>query len=245
MTKQDPSQRRRQAITHTVFSNPPKNTSEQNEGNKISYWLKKLFEQRAQKVIDDKKLADNKLASQSKVVENNAPRIKPGGKSYEQKDRAEDVQTFSQEQHAKDKLLTEEMLRKSNREVLSISTVFPWDLFPTIIRIQENKVSFIFHQFMTSQEQDVDIKDISNTYLEQSFLFARLKIISNTFANEPVIIDHLRKKDAVRARMYIQGLQLFNQQNIDTSDYEIEELIQKLEKLQTDKYNDDKKKQVA
>lgn len=237
--------------SNTIFSRIPRipsvKTDKNTEDGRVSYWLKKLFDQRAQKVIDDKKkedLADGKLASQSENLKNNIPRLKPGEKPSEQKGHGVDARIFS-EKTVEDKRQIEEMVKKSNREVLSISTVFPWDLFPTTIRIQENKVSFIFRQFMTSQEQDVDIKDISNTHIEQSFFFARLKIISDTFANEPVTIDHLKKKDAVRARMYIQGLQLFNQKNIDTSDYEIKELIQKLEELQTDKYNDGEKKETV
>jgi|GEM_PF-1025382 len=230
-------------LAHTVFSHPPQNSPTQIEKKKASYWLKKLFDQREQKMIDDKKKDLGNLASEPFNRNTQMPTLRPElKKSPEQKGRDEAAQTISKE-NAKDKRLTEEMVRKSNREVLSISTVFPWDLFPTIVRIQENKVSFIFHQFLTSQEQDVDIKDISNTHIEQSFFFARLKIISDTFANEPVTIDRLKKKDAIRARMYIQGLQLFNKKNIDTSDYEIGELKQKLEDLQKDKYNDNTKKE--
>lgn len=209
------------------------------EDKSVSYWLKKLFDQRAQKVIDDKKLAERKLASRTENVENNSTRLKPKKQLFKQDSPDEKGQGLS-EKSARDKHLTNELVRKSNREVFSISTVFPWDLFPTTIRIQENKVSFIYHQFMSSQEQDVDIKDISNTHIEQSIFFAKLKIISNTFANQPVIIDHLRKKEAQQARMYIQGLQLFCQKNIDTSDYEITELRQKLEELQTFKHNHSK-----
>ncbi|MDP2637773.1 MAG: hypothetical protein Q8P26_01785 [Candidatus Levybacteria bacterium] len=234
--------------SYTIFSKKPRipssKTDKNTEDRKISYWLKKLFTQRAQKVTDDKKLEESKLTSQSKGVGENAPLLKSDGESFEQKGSDEVTQSFSAK-NVRDKRQTEEMVRKSNREVFSISTVFPWQLFPTTIRIQENKVSFIFRQFLSSQEQDVDIKDISNTHIELSFFFAKLKVISNTFANQPVIVDSLRKKDAQRARMYIQGLQLFNQKNIDTSDYEIKELIQKLEELQTDKYHNGKKKKAA
>lgn len=230
-------------LSHTVFSNPPQDSSAQIEKKKASYWLKKLFDQRAQKVIDDKELEKNKLTSQPEDVEENAILLNLGRKSSEEKGHDEALQSLSA-RRAKNKHYTEELVRKSNREVLSISSVFPWDFFPTTIRIQENKVSFIFRQFLTSQEQDVDIRDISNTHIEQGFLLAKLKVISNTFANQPVIVDHLRRKDAQRARMYIQGLQVFNQKNIDTSDYEIKELIQKLGELQKDKYDNVRKKKA-
>ena len=233
--------------SYTIFSRKPRipssKTDKNTEDKKISYWLKELFTQRAQKVIDDKKLEESRLTSKSKGVGENAPLLKSGRESFEQKGSDEDAQSFFA-RNARDKRQTEEMVRKSNREVFSISSVFPWQLFPTTIRIQENKVSFIFRQFLSSQEQDVDIKDISNTHIELGFLFAKLKVISNTFANQPVIVNHLRKKDVQRARMYIQGLQLFNQKNIDTSDYEIKELIQKLGELQTDKYNNGGKKKA-
>lgn len=230
---------------YTIFSKKPKTPSDKTDKNiedrKVSYWLKKLFDQRAQKVIDDKELEKNKLTSQPEDVVENATLLKLGRKSPKEKGHYEALQSLSA-RSAKNKHYTEELVKKSNREVLSISSVFPWDLFPTTIRIQENKVSFIFRQFLTSQEQDVDIRDISNTHIEHGFLFSKLKVISNTFANQPVIVFHLRRKDAQRARMCIQGLQLFNQKSIDTSDYEIKELIQKLEELQKEKWRTTKGK---
>lgn len=234
---EDPQQIYQRAIT--VYSKSAQNTGTLPEDNKISYWLKKLYYQQKQKVIDDKKkddLAENKSATpESDIGNNTRPQNPELDESSAQKRDEQDVQYHVNKKY-KEKQQTEEMVRKSNRVVLSISTVFPWNIFPTTVRIQENKVCFLFRQFMTSQEQDVDIKDISNTHIEQSFFFASLKVISNTFANEPVIIEHLKKKDALRARMLIQGLQLFNQKNIDTSNYEIKDLIDKLEELQLNKY---------
>ena len=44
---------------------------------------------------------------------------------------------------------------------------------------------------------------------------------------------NLRTKDAVFARRIIEGLRIFESENIDTHDYTKEELIAKLEELST------------
>lgn len=223
----------------TIYSQLPFHTSKKDEASseeiKISYWLKKLFDQQEKKITENKDIEEFTAGKLQTRVGNDIiiPNRIIDSKKSEKLNIEQPVHS-----KARDNQLTEIMVKKSNREVLSISTLFPWSFFPTTIRIQENKVSFIYHQLLSSQEEDVDIKDISNTHIDHGFFYSKLKFISNTFANEPVIIDHLRKNDAVHARMIIQGLQLFSQKNIDTSNYDITDLIKKLDELQKDKYND-------
>lgn len=45
-------------VSHTVFSDSNPKVSEQSESKKISYWLKKLFDQQEQKKINDKSPPD-------------------------------------------------------------------------------------------------------------------------------------------------------------------------------------------
>lgn len=136
-----------------------------------------------------------------------------------------------------DKYKVEELVRKSNRRIISVSSTFPWNLFPNTIDVEESRVTFNFHQFMSFQSHSVDIKDISNVFIESGFFFATLQVVSRTFIQNEIKIDFLSKKKAMQVRKIIEGLRIFIQNDIDTSNYRIDELISKLEELQTTDYS--------
>ena len=137
----------------------------------------------------------------------------------------------------KNKNLVAELVNKSNKILVSISTHrFPFDFFPNTINIEEGRVTVIIRTFfLSSQVHSVDIKDISNVFINTAPFFAELVIFSKTFQANEVRIRYLRKKEAVFARRIIEGLRLFKEKQIDTSHFSREELILKLEKLSTTK----------
>jgi hypothetical protein len=96
-------------------------------------------------------------------------------------------------------------------------------------------VTFIFRQFLSSQTHSVDIKDISNVLIESSPFFATLQIVSRTFVENNITIGHLDATRAARVQMIIEGLRTFAEHNIDTSNYEVKELIAKIEEFHTNK----------
>jgi hypothetical protein len=153
--------------------------------------------------------------------------------------------TRGMEQHAKDitiklesdKNKLDELIRKSNRSIISISSVFPWSFFPNTIDVEESRVTFIFRQLFTSQSHSVDIKDISNVFIESGFFFATLQIVSRTFIQNDIKIEYLRKKDAYKTKNVLEGLRTFVQHNINSSNYEIDDLINKLKELNIPKNN--------
>lgn len=221
--------------SHTIFPIVHQDITEQSENKKISYWLKKLFDQQKQKVIDDKREkeeAASKSEKQPSVENKSPPYVRELEKSPEQKGVDENVQSRSRKIE-NDRQLIKEMVKKSNRSIISISSLFPWDLFPNTIRVEESRVTFLFRQFMTYQSHSVDINDISNVFIETSFLFATLQVVSRTYVQNDIKIGHLRKKDAIQVRKIIEGLRMFMQKNIDTSNYEIPDLLEKLEELHT------------
>lgn len=134
-----------------------------------------------------------------------------------------------------DKNLVAGLVRKSNRILLTISShKFPVDLFPDTINVEEGRVTIIVRYFfLSSQIHSVDIKDISNILINTSPFFAELVIVSKTFAQNEIRINNLRKEEAVFARRIIEGLRMFENKQIDTSNYKKDELIAKLELLST------------
>ncbi len=136
-----------------------------------------------------------------------------------------------------DKQAVSDLIRKSNRCIISISSLFPWTLFPNTIDVEESRVTFIFRQFLASQSHTVNIKDISNVFIETSPFFASLQIVSRTFIQNDITIGHLNARKAERVKMVIEGLRTFAEKNIDTSNYEVNELVAEIEKFHTTNNN--------
>jgi hypothetical protein len=134
-----------------------------------------------------------------------------------------------------DKKTVAGLVRKSNRILATISTHrFPFDFFPNTINIEEGRITVIIRNFFfSSQIHSVDIKDISNVFINMAPFFAQLVIFSKTFAANEIKIKNLWKNDAILARRIIEGLRTFDNQKIDTSVFTTEELLVKLEQLST------------
>lgn len=132
-----------------------------------------------------------------------------------------------------DRQTVSDLIAKSNRPIISISSLFPWDLFPNTIIVEENRVTFIFRQFLSSQSHSIEIKDISNVFIESSLFFATIQVVSRTYIQNDVKIGNLYRKKAIKVQRIIEGLRIFREHNINTSNYEVDELIAKTEAFYT------------
>lgn len=122
--------------------------------------------------------------------------------------------------------------KKSKRIITRISSVFPFELFPSTIEVEDNKVTVIYRQFFwSSQTQSMDMQDISNTFIETAPFFATLRIITRSFVENNIKIPWLKRGEAIHTRNIIEGLRVFSQERIDTSKYELKDLITRLEAL--------------
>jgi hypothetical protein len=131
----------------------------------------------------------------------------------------------------------ENLERKSNNILIHITSHrFPIDLFPDTLNIEESRLTIITREFpFSSQVHSVDIKDISNVFIDFSPFFAHLTIISHTFLQNEIKISNLKRDEAIHARRIIEGLRTFHEKNIDTQGYSTSELIEKLENLSSTK----------
>ena len=134
-----------------------------------------------------------------------------------------------------DKNLVAGLVKKSNRILITISTHrFPFDFFPDTLNVEEGRVTIIARNFfLSSQVHSVDIKDISNIFVNTAPFFAQLVIVSKTFTRNEIRIKYLRKDEAFLVRRIIEGLRTFLSKQIDTSSYSKSELIAKLKELST------------
>ena len=149
-------------------------------------------------------------------------------REIEKESQAED------KQKRQNKRKVAKLVKRSNRILVSISShALPFDMFPNIINIEEKRITIIDRHILSSEVHSIDIKNISNILINNSILFSELVIVSKTFEENEIKIRNLRTKDAVYARRIIEGLRIFESENIDMYDYTKEELIAKLEELST------------
>ena len=220
----------------TLFSNPNATKTEETESRRLSYWLEKLFKQREKKTNDERQ---EKLSEEKNLPASNAHSGKI--KTVLQTQAEEESEEKGQEEAVKnrfrkigtDQHRLEDMMSKSNRIIISISSMFPWDIFTSSVNVEETRVTIIHRQFFASQVHSVDIKNISNIFIDTFLFFTTLTIVSKTFEENNVKVMKLRKKEADQARRIIEGLRMFIEKDIDTSKYTTKELIDKLDELST------------
>lgn len=151
-------------------------------------------------------------------------------KNIEQKGKDQEIVNKAAKKEV-DRQKVEDLVKKSNRYIISISSIFPFTLFPNTINVEEGRVTFIFRQFMASQTHGVDIKDISNVFISSTMFFATIQIVSRTFTQNEIKINYLNKKEAYKVTSVIEGLRTFANNNINTSNYGIGDLISKTEEF--------------
>jgi len=220
----------------TIFSNPDTTKTKETESRRESYWLEKLFKQREKKIEDEKK---EKFSAKQSTPSSNAysKEMKTALQSQTEEKSEEKGQEEAVKSHFRkigtDQHNLEDMMAKSNRIIMSISSVFPWDFFPDSINVEETRVTVIQRQLFASQVHSVDIKNISNVFMDKDIFLAALTIVSSTFEENKIKIVKLRKEEADLTRRLIEGLRMFIEKDIDTSKYSTQELISKLEDLST------------
>lgn len=79
------------------------------------------------------------------------------------------------------------------------------------------------------------MKNVSNIFIDTGILFAQLTLVSDTFTQNKIVINMLRKKEAILMRRIIEGMRMFVKENIDTTNYSPIELVSKLKELSTTK----------
>lgn len=222
-----------------IFQYIPIPKSNEAESNKISYWLEKLFNQEKQEL--DRKKEERKDVWESKrqstlrrTTEKSTTENVHAPHNMEEKGIDEAHKNHSRHREVDTQRL-DDLVSKSNRILMSISSMFPWDMFVSTINVEDTRVTIIHRQLFSSQVHSIDIKDIHNVFIDTSLIFASLTIVSRTFVQNELTIGKLRKKKAIMIRRIIEGLRMFVKGDIDTTVYTKEELLTKLQELSTTK----------
>lgn len=199
------------------------------EKRKQSFWLEKLYAQKEQVRIDNNRREKQAKIDASQQVFNQQS-ISKNDRDLAQSGVNEHTRNIATKKE-NDTQTVNDLVKKSNRCIISISSQFPWDFFTTKIDVEESRVTFRFNQFFSSQSHSVDIKDISNVFIESSIFFATLQVVSRTYIQNDIKIGKLNRAKAEKVQRVIEGLRTLAENNINTSNYEIDELISKIEEF--------------
>ncbi|MBI4078958.1 MAG: hypothetical protein HY429_01530 [Candidatus Levybacteria bacterium] len=152
-----------------------------------------------------------------------------------------DKHTFFQKEHVRDNGPPERngeerklqaLVARTEKVLLKISAVFPFDFFPDEIIIDENKVNLIIRQFFFSAHtHSIMIKMIKDVAIECSPLFATFKLVPDGYPGEPIVIKFLKKSEATKARSLILGLMLLLKEGLDPAKVPTEILKKDIEAL--------------
>lgn len=123
----------------------------------------------------------------------------------------------------------EEVAQRAQRTIFATRSVFPFDLFPDEIVIDENKVDISMGIFFGSREvYSIPLQNINGARSHSSIIFAGISIEIEGYNKNPPHIQYLWKKDAITARRIINGLVTAIKQNIDLSQLDLKSLREKL-----------------
>src|SRR5258708_7258477 len=122
------------------------------------------------------------------------------------------------------------------RILYKTSGIFPFDLFPDDLVIDEVKISVVTHHLLSRTVNSVLIKDITDILLYTNPFFGSILITGGEYQGleptkknpkGPLKIKFLPPNESRLARRVIMGLVIFSDEKIDSSKMTIDEILQK------------------
>jgi hypothetical protein len=128
------------------------------------------------------------------------------------------------------------LVKKANRNLLEISTVFPFDLFPNTIRVDENKVDIVYrNSFFDKHVVSILIKNINSVTISTGVLFATINFEVSGFVTgyevKPTPIPYFKKKDAVHLKRVVMGLIAAHSEGVDLAKVPSRDIESKIEQI--------------
>lgn len=125
-----------------------------------------------------------------------------------------------------------QLTQQASAVLYSLSSVFPFDLFPDKIIIRLNHIDVVHGIFFwsgtTDRIQVIDIRDVSVQY---NPFFGRLKIIPVGTPDNTLSVKFLWRHQALRAKRIILGLLECHRQHVNLSKYSRQQLLAYVEKI--------------
>lgn len=144
----------------------------------------------------------------------------------------EKVETKVEEEKLKLEKKVKDIVENPSRNLYEIKAVFPFDLFPDRVLVEETKVNVITKSFFASEQVlSISFKDIKKVEVQTSIFFAKLQLTSWTAVNNIMEVAFLKKDEALKGRRIIEGLKQLNEQKVDFSKIPTHQLLEQVEHL--------------
>lgn len=121
-------------------------------------------------------------------------------------------------EEAKQRQKFTQLIQQASTILFKIKTVFPFQVFPTTLTIDPQKITVKFKEFFSSDEiKSIPIKNISHIHVDCGPIFANMHIVDQGIMSDETIVEipYLKKEEAMKARRIIQGLIIAHKQNVD------------------------------
>lgn len=127
-----------------------------------------------------------------------------------------------------------DIVNASRRVLFQAHNVFPFDLFTDKIVIDENKVDIIFGTFFYSREVfSIPYNRLSGATSSIGLFFGSLAIEIQGYEQNPPVLKHMWRTDAIKARRLINGLVTAHRQGIDLTKLDLTQLMPLVEEIGT------------
>lgn len=117
-------------------------------------------------------------------------------------------------------------------KLLSVTSVFPMQLFPDTITIDRVKVTITRRDFFqVSEEISTQIEDILNVESDVGPFFGSINLYTRFFVDKPLRITWLSRRNTIAIKNILQGYIISQHQGIDSSAVEVKQLKKLLFRL--------------
>lgn len=103
-------------------------------------------------------------------------------------------------------------------KLFSCTAVFPFQLFPDTLRLDESKLTVVQRGFLTRKVTPIQLPDLLNVEVMEAPLFATVRVYAKymTMAEDWLEIAYLRKDEATKLRRLVNELKAEKQATTNT-----------------------------
>lgn len=128
----------------------------------------------------------------------------------------------------------DKIVSENENPIKTYKTVFPFDLFPDVLKIYKSKIVIVRnHFFFTKRVFPILMNDIKTVRVLMGPFFATLKFEIKGFETNPRPLGKLKRQDAIEARRIITGLNVMDKNDVDTLEVSNTKVVISAKKLGT------------
>lgn len=126
-----------------------------------------------------------------------------------------------------------ELTKRSQKILFRVSSFFPFELFPTELTVDENKVNVTYKSpWGVEQIRSIPIQDVFEVIAETGPFFATLEISPRkSYSTSSIVIHYLKRTEAIHARRIIEGLIICTEKGVDFSKMDTHDCLRYVDEL--------------